>query len=185
MAALIVIIPIVVLLLIYISQYNTIKVRRNQIENAKSSLDALFIKRNELIPNLVTVAEQYAGYEKEVLTNITKLRQAASENSNDYLAPGQTEKLLKGLMVQLEAYPDLKANQQFLNIQYSLNECEEQVSAGRRYLSASITHYNNSIATFPGNVVAGMMGAKEHEWERATEEQRAKIDVKDMFSKKE
>lgn len=175
--------PIIILLLIYISQYNSIKVRRNQIENAKSSLDALFIKRNELIPNLVAVAEQYAGYEKEVLANITSLRQAVTQNAKDYQAPGQTEKALKGLMVQLEAYPDLKANQQFLNIQYSLNECEEQVSAGRRYLSASITHYNDSIATFPGNVVAGMMGAKAHEWERATEEQRAKVDVKDMFSK--
>ncbi len=174
-----------ILLMIYIAKYNGIKTSRNQIENAKSSLDALFIKRNELIPNLVTVLEQYTGYEKELFQKITELRQAAQSGAKDYQAEGPTDKLLKQLMVQVENYPDIKANQQFNNLQYSINECEEQIAAGRRYLSASITVYNNAIATFPGNVVAGTMGAKAHEWERATEAQREKIDVKDMFSKKE
>jgi len=175
----------IVLIFGYIAQFNRIRTNRNQIENAKSSLDALFIKRNELIPNLVAILEQYTSYEKDLLHNITELRQAASKNNRDYRGEGETDKLLKKLMVQVENYPEIKANQQFNNLQYSINECEEQIAAGRRYLSSSITDYNDSVTTFPGNVVANMNGMKPHEWERATETQRDKIDIKDMFSKKE
>ena len=175
---------LLILIGIYISKFNSIKRSRNQIENAKSALDALFIKRNELIPNLVSVLEQYTSYEKDLLGKITELRQAAANNSKDYRAEGETDKLLKQLLVQVENYPDIKANQQFNNLQFAINECEEQIAAGRRYLSASITYYNNDVTTFPGNIIASGMGAKVHEWERATEQQREKIDVKDMFSKK-
>ncbi|GHU98907.1 hypothetical protein FACS1894159_02110 [Bacteroidia bacterium] len=172
-----------VILGIYVSLYNRIKRSRNQIENALSSLDALFIKRNELIPNLVAVLEQYTSYEKELLVRITELRQAASHDLRDYQQEGQTDKLLRGLMLQVENYPELKANQQFNNLQYSLNECEEQIAAGRRFLSTSITYYNNSITTFPGNLVAQTCSAGPYQWQRATEEQREKVDVKQMFAK--
>ncbi|MCD7973345.1 MAG: LemA family protein [Candidatus Azobacteroides sp.] len=167
----------------YISQFNKLKRTRNQVENAKSSLDALFIKRNELIPNLVAVLEKYTDFEKEVFEKITALRQSVAGNPKDYQAEGETDKLLKQLMVQVENYPQLKASQQFTTLQFSLNECEEQIAAGRRYLSASITYYNNAVTTFPGNIVAGMTGMQVHEWERATEAQREKVDVKDMFAK--
>jgi len=174
---------VIILIIVYISQFNSIKTARNQIENAKSSLDALFIKRNELIPNLVAVLEKYTVFEKEVLEKITSLRKLASQNSKDYQSEGDTDKLLKQLMIQVENYPELKANQQFNNLQYSINECEEQIAAGRRYLSASITFYNNRVTTFPGNIVAGMANMNVHEWERATQEQREKIEVKNIFSK--
>jgi LemA protein len=175
---------IFILLIVYIKQFNSIKITRNQIENAKSSLDALFIKRNELIPNLVVVLEKYTDFEKDVLEKITALRQLQSKQSDDYQKDGETDKLLKQLMVQVENYPELKANQQFNNLQYAINECEEQIAAGRRYLSSSITHYNNWITTFPGNIVANMNQMKVHEWERATEAQREKVEVKELFSKK-
>jgi len=174
---------LVVILGVWISLYNRIKRTRNQIENAISSLDALFIKRNELIPNLVAVLEKYTSYEKDLLARITELRQAASSGERDYQKEGQTDKLLKNLMVQVENYPDLKANQQFNNLQYSLNECEEQIAAGRRFLSTSITIYNNAVTTFPGNMVAQTCSAGPYEWQHATEEQREKVDVKEMFSK--
>ncbi|MCD7936239.1 MAG: LemA family protein [Tannerellaceae bacterium] len=175
---------VVVLLLLtgYISVYNTIKRNRNQIENAKSSLDALFIKRNELIPNLVAVVEQATSYEKGVLENITALRQAMKTNTENYISESETDSLVKRLMVQVENYPELKANQQFTRLQYTLNECEEQISAGRRYLSSSITIYNNSVTTFPGNLIGGMAGMSVHEWERATPQQRERVDVKGMFT---
>jgi len=180
----IIIVAVIVLILIigYISVYNSIKRNRNQVENAKSSLDALFIKRNELIPNLVTVVEQATSYEKGVLENITALRQAMKNSTENYVNESETDNLVKRLMVQVENYPELKANQQFANLQYSLNECEEQISAGRRYLSSSITMYNNSVTTFPGNVIGGMAGMNVHEWERATPQQREKIDLKKMTS---
>jgi LemA protein len=173
---------ILIIVIVYIRQFNQIKMTRNQIENAKSSLDALFIKRNELIPNLVVVVEKYTHYEKDVLEKITALRQSTLKETKDYQGPGQTDNLLKQLLLQVENYPELKANQQFSNLQYSINECEEQIAAGRRYLSSSITNYNNWIVTFPGNIVAGMSHLTIHEWERAAETQRGKVDVKNLFS---
>lgn len=170
----------VFIILFFITLYNKLSKTRNQIENAKSSLDGLFIKRADLIPNLVTVTKQYSSYESELLDKIIKLRQDKS-NNNDYQKDGELSKLMKSLMIQVENYPELKANQQFTNLQYSWNEVEEQISAGRRYLSTSITQYNNAVRTFPSNIMAGIFNFRAHEWERATDDQRKNIDAKDLF----
>ena len=172
---------VVICLFVYVSLFNTLKTKRNQIENAFSVLDALFIKRSDLIPNLVSVAKQYMEFEKETLMKITAQR-SPSRTSQEYVKGGETDKIMKQFMLQVENYPDLKSNQQFLNLQYSFNECEEQIAAGRRYLSASITDYNNSVSTFPGNVVAGMNGMKMHQWERATAVQRQNVNANDLFN---
>ena len=172
---------IVICFFVYISLFNTLKTKRNQIENAFSVLDALFIKRSDLIPNLISVAKQYMEFEKETLMKITEQR-SPSRASQEYVRAGETDKIMKQFMLQVENYPELKSNQQFLNLQYSFNECEEQLAAGRRYLSASITDYNDSVSTFPGNLVAGMNGMKMHEWERATEAQRRNVNANDLFN---
>ena len=171
----------IICLLIYISLYNTLNVKRNQIENAFSALDALFIKRSDLIPNLVGVAKQYMAFEQETLMKITEQR-SPSRTSQEYVKEGETDKILKNFMVQVENYPDLKSSQQFLNLQYSFNECEEQLAAGRRYLSTSITDYNDTVSTFPGNIVAGMSGMKRHKWERASEVQRQNVNATELFN---
>ena len=165
----------------YISTFNKIKRSRNQIDNAFSSLDALFIKRNDLIPNLVSTVKQYMKFEKETLDAITKLRVPANRSSQEYVMDSEVDKVMKQIVIQAEAYPELKASQQFTNLQYSFNECEEQLAAGRRYLSSSITYYNDSVTTFPGNIVASVMGMKKHEWERATEAQRQNVSAEDLF----
>jgi len=162
------------ILLLVLSLYNRLNIRRNQIENAKSSLDALFIKRNDLIPNLIAVTKQYANYEKETLDKITQLRQA-SQSPARYQQDDELSALVKQLIVQVENYPDLKAHTQFTNLQASWNEVEEQISAGRRFLSASITQYNNTVRVFPSNIIAGMFGLRLYEWERATEAQRQPV----------
>ena len=172
---------VVVCLLIYIALYNKLNVKKNQIENAFSILDALFIKRSDLIPNLVSVAKQYMAFEQETLMKITEQR-SPSRASQEYVKEGEADKILKNFMVQVENYPDLKSNQQFLNLQYSFNECEEQLAAGRRFLSTSITDYNDTVSTFPGNIVAGMSGMKRHEWERATEVQRQNVNATELFN---
>jgi len=172
---------IIVCLFIYISLFNTLKVKRNQIENAFSVLDALFIKRSDLIPNLISVAKKYMEFEKETLMKITEQR-SPSRASQEYVREGETDQIMKQFMLQVENYPDLKSNQQFLNLQYSFNECEEQIAAGRRYLSASITDYNDSVSTFPGNIVAGMCGMKMHEWERAADTQRQNVNATNLFN---
>ena len=173
---------VLVCIFIYISLFNKLKTRRNQIENAFSVLDALFIKRSDLIPNLVSVTKQYMEFEKETLMKITEQR-SPSRTSQEYVKEGEIDKILKQFMVQVENYPDLKSNQQFLSLQYSFNECEEQLAAGRRFLSASITDYNDSVVTFPGNIVAGISGMKIHEWERATEAQRQNVNASELFNK--
>lgn len=172
---------ILILILAYISSFNTLNKRRNQIDNAFSSLDALFIKRNDLIPNLIAAVKQYMQFERDTLEKVTKLRAPANRSSEEYVKDGEADKIMKQIMIQAENYPELKASQQFTNLQYSFNECEEQIAAGRRYLSASITDYNNAVTTFPGNIVAGMSGFKKHEWERATENQRQNVDANELF----
>jgi len=179
----IVIAILVILLLIYINAYNTLNKRKNQIDNAFSSLDALFIKRNDLIPNLIATVKQYMNFEQDVLNKITQLRTPKDRNSDEYIHDGEVDKIMKQIMVQVENYPQLKASEQFTNLQYSFNECEEQISAGRRYLSASITDYNNAVTTFPSNIVAGINGMKKHEWERATESQRQNVNANELFNK--
>ena len=170
----------VIIILMFISKFNDLKRRRNQIENASSSLDALFIKRSDLIPNLVSVVKKYTDYEGDLLERITRLHQP-QKGTADFANGNETEKLLKLLMIQVENYPELKANQQFNNLQYSLNECEEQIAAGRRYLSTSITQFNNSVTTFPSNLVAGIFGMSAYEWQRATEQQRQNVNVGDLL----
>jgi len=176
-----IIVIILILVLAYISSFNTLNKRKNQIDNAFSSLDALFIKRNDLIPNLIATVKQYMQFERDTLEKVTKLRTPANRSSEEYVKDGEADKIMKQIMIQAENYPELKASQQFTNLQYSFNECEEQIAAGRRYLSASITDYNNAVTTFPGNIVAGMSGFKKHEWERATESQRQNVDANELF----
>ncbi|NDV97213.1 LemA family protein [Dysgonomonas sp. 521] len=175
------IVILVLLIMVYINSYNILNKRKNQIDNSFSVLDALFIKRNDLIPNLVATVKQYMEFERDTLDKITKLRVPANRASEEYVRDGEAEKVMKQIMIQAENYPQLKASEQFSNLQYSFNECEEQIAAGRRYLSASITDYNNAVTTFPSNIIAGMTGMKKHEWERATESQRRNVDANTLF----
>ncbi len=167
-----------VLLLMLITLYNRLKVRRNQIENATSSLDALFIKRSELIPNLVAIVKQYVQYESNLLNEIVSKRNAATQ---PYQQDGEAIEAMRTLMIQAENYPELKAHTQFTNLQYSWNEAEEQISAGRRYLSTSITQFNDALNTSPGNIVAAMFGIRKHEWQYATAQQRSSPDAAQLF----
>ncbi|WP_315021472.1 LemA family protein [Capnocytophaga leadbetteri] len=179
---------VVVLLLLYIAGvFNGISKRRNQIENAISSLDALFIQRAELIPNLIETAKQYMAFEKETLTKIAELRKPINlsditESDNPYAGTDSTGVALKAFMLQAEAYPELESNQQFNYLQRQLTECEEQLSAGRRFLSASITDYNDAIVVFPKNLMANVFGFKKYQWQYATTEQRKAVDAKALFN---
>ncbi|ABQ04914.1 LemA family protein [Flavobacterium johnsoniae] len=182
MTAIILGIVVIAIIIFIISVYNSLNVRSNQIQNAFSSLDALFIKRTELIPNLVTIVKQYTNYEKDVLEKITQLRQLKADTT-EYKADSEASQMMKQIMLQVENYPDLRANTQFLNLQYSWTESEEQIAAGRRYLSASITDYNNRLSTFPGNVIGSKFGFKKHEWQMAAEAQRQNVNAEELFNK--
>ncbi len=164
--------------LIYV--YNKIAKAKNQVENSFSSLDSLLIKRSELIPNLVSTVQEFMKFEKQTFETITAMRSDTSKTPAEI--DNQTNNLVKGIMLQVENYPELKSSEQFTNLQFSWNESEEQISAGRRYVSSSITQYNDLISVFPANIVASIFGFKSRNWEYATEEQQRNVSSKELFN---
>lgn len=163
--------------------FNSLSRKRNQIQNAISSVDALFIQRADLLPSLIASVKQYMVFEHETLEKITQLRQpAARQADNPYLRPEEGSSILRQIMIQAENYPELKAGSQFTKLQYSFTECEEQIAAGRRLLSASITDYNTSTVVFPWNIAARVFGFKPHQWEYADEQQQ-NVNAQDLFRK--
>ena len=168
-----ILVAVSILLLIYIViAFNRLSKRRNQIENAISSLDSLFIQRADLIPNLITTTKEYMNYEQETIAQITQLRTpVVTDKENPYLQSEEGDKTLMNIM----------ASAQFVQLQRAFTECEEQLSAGRRYLSASITDYNDAMVTFPSNVIAAIFGFSKYQWHYATAKQRTAVDAKELF----
>lgn len=153
-----------VILLFIIGIYNKIITRKNQVENSFASIDVMLKKRADLIPMLVNTVKGYAKHEEELFTKITQLRDQSKQTSLDSEGRVQVEnEITKGIakvMIISEAYPDLKASQNFLHLQKSISEMEEQLSAARRAFNASVNDYNNGIEKFPSNIIAGMINAK-------------------------
>lgn len=143
--------------------YNRIIRLRNNRQNAFADIDVQLKQRHDLVPQLVEVVKGYAAHEKELLMKITEARSAAmgATSINEKIAAEtRLSSALQGLRVQVEAYPDLKANQNFLQLQEELSDIENKLAAARRYFNAATTEYNNSIETFPANMIAGTFGFK-------------------------
>jgi LemA protein len=172
-------------ILITIFMYNSLVRSKNDVENAFGGMDVQLKMRYDLIPNLVSTVKQYANHEKEILENITALRAKATSGnlSNDekVALDNQISKSIGGIMVAVENYPDLKASENFLNLQRSLNEVESQISASRRTYNSSVTDYNNAVETFPKNMLAGMMGYKRKQVFETPEAERQNVDVAKLF----
>lgn len=159
-----IVLGILVLLVFWvIGIYNRIIRLRNNRQNAFADIDVQLKQRHDLVPQLVEVVKGYATHEKELLLKITEARSAAmgATSINDKIAAEtRLSSALQGLKVQVEAYPDLKANQNFLQLQEELSDIENKLAAARRYFNAATTEYNNSIETFPANMIAGSFGFK-------------------------
>ena len=151
-----------IFLLIGVLLYNNLIGKKNKIEEAYSSVDVMLKKRTDLVPQLVNTVKGYVKHEKEILTEITKLRERIVEKKTDegerIGLEDQLDSMLGKLQVAVEAYPDLKANENFLLLQSSLNKVEEQLSASRRAYNAAVCAFNNSLEMFPSNIVAKFMG---------------------------
>lgn len=183
---LIIIISAVVLLAIIITaMYNGLIRRRNEVDNAFGGMDVQLKKRYDLIPNLVATVKQYATHEKELLTKVTEMRAKATNgnlSADEKVAlDNQISAGMKSIMVAVENYPDLKASENFINLQRTLNEVESQISAARRTYNAVITDYNNGIQTFPQSILAGMMKMTKKEVFVIPEAERQNVDVKSLF----
>ncbi len=165
--------------------YNRLIGLKNQIDYARGAIEALFKKRYDLIPNLVATVKAYAKHERETLERVTELRSRVGQAKNDderFKLEGELSGLLGRLLVQLEAYPQLKANENFLQLQASLNEIEEQLAASRRAYNASVVQFNNAVEMFPSNMVASWMGLSPRPVFEAPEAARTAPDVGRLFS---
>ncbi|MFC4211705.1 LemA family protein [Pedobacter lithocola] len=175
-----------VLFLIGIFFYNSLIGKKNQVINAFSAIDVMLKKRFDLIPNLVEVVKQYTTYEQGTLSKIVDLRtKAISGNVSDAekaAIDAQLSSSVKGLMVNVENYPDLKANTNFINLQSTWTESEEQIAAARRTYNSAVTDYNNAIMMFPGNMFAGMLNFHPTPVLATAEEERKNISAKDLFN---
>jgi len=183
----IIITVVVIVALTLIGLYNSLIRKKNQVINVFGAVDALLKKRYDLIPNLVAAVQQYMQFEKDVLTKVTELRaRAMSGKSTDdekIAIDREISKMLRGIMVAVENYPELKANQSFLQLQVSLNEVEEQISAARRAYNAAVTDYNNAVEMFPTNIMAQMMNYKTRAVFEISPGEREPVDVQGLFKR--
>ncbi|RYD76590.1 MAG: LemA family protein [Sphingobacteriales bacterium] len=175
-----------VLFLIGIFFYNSLIGKKNQVTNAFSAIDVMLKKRFDLIPNLVEVVKQYTTYEQGTLSKIVELRsKAVSGNISDSekaSIDSQLSSSIKGLMVNVENYPDLKANTNFINLQSTWTESEEQIAAARRTYNSAVTDYNNAIMMFPGSMFAGILNFQPIAVLATAEEERKNVSAKDLFN---
>lgn len=180
------IVLIVFPVLILAMMYNSLIGKKNTADNAFAGIDAVLKKRYDLIPNLVAAVQQYMKHEKNTLTEVTEMRaRAVSGNLSDDEKVDLNNKLgraIGGIMVAVESYPELKANDNFMQLQRAINEIEEQLSAARRAFNAAITDFNNAVEMFPTNIMAGMMNFKIRKLFEIPQEQRENVSVKDLFS---
>lgn len=176
------------LAVICIFLYNSIIAKRNNVSNAFASIDAMLKKRFDLIPNLVATAQQSAKFEQTTLDNIVRLRsegmQQVAGSQRAAEIDREMTKAIKGFMVQVENYPDLKTSQNFLQLQHALQEIEDQLAATRRTYNATVTIYNNALDMFPSNLFAAMLNFKPAALFEASEEERKNVDVKKLFASK-
>ena len=170
------------LLVLAILIFNTLVARKNEVKNAFATIDAMLKKRFDLIPNLVASIKESTRFETSTLEKVISLRsKAAQDVAQLQKIDSETSAALKGLMVQVEAYPDLKSSQNFVQLQHSLGEVEDQLAAARRSYNAAVTNYNNALEMFPTNVVAGMLAYKPAEPIVIPEGERRNVNVAELF----
>jgi LemA protein len=166
---------VVVLALAIIGIYNGLVRLRNQVKNAWAQIDVQLKRRYDLIPNLIETVKGYVKHERETLEMVTKARNMAQQMSSGSAAEraqveGALGSALGRLLAVAEAYPDLKANQNFLALQEELSSTENKIGFSRQFYNDSVLRYNNKTQEFPSNVVAGMTGFKAAEFFETTAE---------------
>lgn len=144
-----------------IAIYNRLIVLRNRVNNSWSQIDVQLRRRYDLIPNLVETVKGYASHERETFESVTQARNMAI-NAQTVKEQGEAENMLTGALKSLfavaEAYPDLKANQNFLSLQEELTNTEGKISYARQFYNDSAMSFNTAIQSFPSNIIAGMFG---------------------------
>ena len=174
MAAIIIIVIVVLIALVFVVSYNGLVRLRNRIDSAWSQIGVQLERRHDLIPNLIETVKGYAAHERGTLEGVVQARNAAIQaKSEGPEQQAQAENVLTGALKSLfalaEAYPDLKANQNFLSLQEELTATEDRIAYARQFYNDSVMKYDNRIQSIPSNLVAGMFGFKSREYFQAEE----------------
>jgi len=179
--ALWILIGVAVLLILYvIVTYNALVRLRNRVANAWAQIDVQLRRRYDLIPNLVETVKGYAAHERQTFEAVTQAR-ANAINASGVGEQAQAENMISGALKSLfavaEAYPDLKANQNFLSLQEELSGTESRISYARQFYNDSVLQLNTKVQSFPSNILANMFGFKEHEYFEADDTSRGPVSV--------
>lgn len=172
------IVAIVLLALWLVSIYNSLVKLRNNREQAFADIDVQLQQRHDLIPNLVATVKGYAAHESETLEKVTMARAAAmgATSINEKIqAEQQLGQALANLKVSVEAYPELKANQNFLELQEELSDVENKLAAARRFFNSVTKDYNTQVQSFPANLIAGSFGFHKESMFEISAEERATV----------
>jgi LemA protein len=178
--AVLIVVGILVLIVIWvISLYNGLVRLRNKRQNAFADIDVQLRQRHDLVPQLVETVKGYATHERELFIKVTEARtaaMAATTIDDKIKAEQQLTTALQGLKVQVEAYPELKANQNFLQLQEELSDIENKLAASRRFFNGATTEYNNAVESFPGNLIARNFGFNRELFFDLGEDNRKKME---------
>ena len=179
---LLIVIGIVVILGIYLwSTYNGLVRLNVRVDEAWSDIDVQLKRRHDLIPNLVNTVKGYATHERELFEKVTQARANAISAGNMH-DKSEAENMLSGALKSLfavaEAYPDLKANQNFLELQRELTDTEDKIMASRRFYNGNVRDFNTKLEVFPTNLMAGALGFKKYEFFEAEEGEKVLPEVK-------
>jgi LemA protein len=166
-AIIVIVVIVVLLLLFFVAQYNGLVRLRNRVDNSWSQIDVQLKRRHDLIPNLIETVKGYAAHESGTLEKVVQARNAAISAQGPQ-EQAQAENVLSGALKSIfalaEAYPDLKANQNFLSLQEELTSTEDRISYARQFYNDSVLKYDNKLETFPSNTIAGMFNFQPREY---------------------
>lgn len=165
----------------FASKYNKLVKLDNEVDNAFAQVQVAVKRRADLIPNLVETVKGYASHEEETLTKITEARSQVNNASNpEELAQADANltEQIRNLNVSVEAYPELKANQNFLDLQAQLEGTENRISTERRRYNETVKEYNQTVRSFPMNLFAGIMGFDKKQYFEAAQNEQDAPDVK-------
>lgn len=172
---------VVLLALFVIATYNSLVTLRARIQEALSGIDVQLKRRADLIPNLVNTVKGYAKHEKEVFENVTKARSAlmgANTLQEKAAADDMLTGALKSLFAVAEAYPELKANTNFQDLQRQLEDTEDKVAYSRQFYNSNVLEYNTKVQMFPSNLIAGIFSFTTFEFFKADEADKKNVEVK-------
>ena len=177
---LIIIVLLVVIGIAFVAMYNGLVALKNKVEAAWAQIDVQLTRRADLIPNLVETVKGYASHEKETLDAVIRARnmvQSASGPAEAAAADNVLTGALKSVFALSEAYPDLKANQNFLALQEELTGTEDKIAYARQFYNDTVNRYNTKIQSMPSNIIAGMFHFTEREYFEAAGEARGPVTV--------